>query len=87
MMFFEAQRSGPLPQTKRISWRGDSGLTDEIMGGYYEGSLTVKFGFPMAYSMTILAWGGISFQVKSLSNHEKRKRILSYREATPKLQI
>lgn len=28
ILFFEAQRSGKLPQGQRVSWRADSGLSD-----------------------------------------------------------
>lgn len=43
LMFYEAQRSGKLPANNRISWRGDSALTDrspngdDLVGGYYDG--------------------------------------------------
>ena len=36
-LFYEAQRSGVLPETNRIPWRGDSALDDAIVGGYYDG--------------------------------------------------
>ncbi|XP_004505716.1 endoglucanase 5 [Cicer arietinum] len=68
LMFFEAQRSGKLPfQQQRIKWRGDSGLKDgiqqgvDLVGGYYDAGDNVKFGLPMAYSVTMLAWGAIEF--------------------------
>lgn len=28
ILYFEGQRSGPLPSTQRVTWRGDSGLND-----------------------------------------------------------
>jgi endoglucanase len=28
IIFFEAQRSGKLPETQRITWRGDSAIND-----------------------------------------------------------
>ena len=62
-LFYEAQRSGPLPDDNRIPWRGDSALTDgqdvgrDLTGGYYDAGDHVKFGLPMAASMTMLAWG------------------------------
>jgi hypothetical protein len=28
ILFFEGQRSGPLPPNQRVKWRGDSALTD-----------------------------------------------------------
>ncbi|PNX73801.1 endoglucanase 5-like protein [Trifolium pratense] len=68
LMFFEAQRSGKLPlQQQRIKWRGDSGLKDgiqqgvDLVGGYYDAGDHVKFGLPMAFSVTMLAWGAIEF--------------------------
>ena len=33
LLFYEAQRSGPLPSTNRIPWRGDSALGDVTPGG------------------------------------------------------
>lgn len=44
LLFYEAQRSGHLPPTNRISWRGDSALNDkgnngeDLSGGYYDGN-------------------------------------------------
>jgi endoglucanase len=63
LFFYEAQRSGALPTTKRINWRGDSGLSDgadvgrDLTGGWYDAGDHVKFGLPMAASATMLAWG------------------------------
>ena len=63
-LFYEANRSGELPADNRIPWRGDSALNDgadvgrDLTGGYYDAGDHVKFGFPMAASMTMLAWGG-----------------------------
>ena len=37
LLFYEAQRSGPLPADNRIDWRGDSALEDVPVGGYYDG--------------------------------------------------
>ncbi|WP_053171293.1 glycoside hydrolase family 9 protein [Streptomyces sp. SBT349] len=66
MFFYEAQRSGPLPEDNRVSWRGDSGLDDgadvglDLTGGWYDAGDHVKFGLPMAASATMLAWGGLA---------------------------
>nr|WGC43860.1 GH9-2 [Procambarus clarkii] len=66
-VFYEAQRSGPLPADQRVTWRGDSALDDgsdvghDLTGGYYDAGDHVKFGFPMAYTATVLAWGLIDF--------------------------
>ena len=37
MLFYEAQRAGPLPVDQRVTWRGDSNLDDDPQGGYYDG--------------------------------------------------
>ncbi|MEU0739904.1 glycoside hydrolase family 9 protein [Streptomyces sp. NPDC006134] len=65
LFFYEAQQSGKLPDTNRVSWRGDSALNDgrdvglDLTGGWYDAGDHVKFGLPMAYSATVLAWGGL----------------------------
>ncbi|CAK8692882.1 unnamed protein product [Clavelina lepadiformis] len=68
ILFYEAQRSGKLPRNNRIPWRGDSGLRDgcdvnrDLTGGWYDAGDHVKFGLPMAWSVTTLAWGVIEFK-------------------------
>ncbi|CAH1784665.1 unnamed protein product [Owenia fusiformis] len=67
ILFYEAQRSGELPTDNRISWRGDSALSDidgsrDLTGGWYDAGDHVKFGFPMAWSATTLIWGMIEFE-------------------------
>ncbi|KAL6888504.1 hypothetical protein ACP4OV_009530 [Aristida adscensionis] len=67
LLYFEAQRSGRLPYDQRVRWRGDSGLTDgleqgvDLVGGYYDAGDHVKFGLPMAFTVTMLAWGVIEY--------------------------
>lgn len=66
MFFYQAQRSGDLPDNFPVSWRGDSGLQDgsdvgkDLTGGWYDAGDHVKFGLPMAFSTTMLAWGAIA---------------------------
>jgi endoglucanase len=42
--FYEANRCGKLPESKRIPWRGDSFLDDgqtegiDLVGGYFDGN-------------------------------------------------
>ncbi|GAA1290405.1 glycoside hydrolase family 9 protein [Saccharothrix xinjiangensis] len=63
--FYDAQRSGDLPADNRVSWRGDSALQDgrdaglDLSGGFYDAGDHVKFGFPFAATMTMLAWGAV----------------------------
>lgn len=43
ILFYEAQRSGKLPSSNRIDWRGDTFLNDgsdvgvDLSGGYFDG--------------------------------------------------
>ncbi|XP_055879854.1 endoglucanase A-like isoform X1 [Biomphalaria glabrata] len=67
ILFYEAQRSGKLPANNRIPYRGDSALNDtgdnheDLTGGWYDAGDDIKFNFPMAYSVTVLAWGYIMY--------------------------
>ncbi|MCG8458370.1 MAG: glycoside hydrolase family 9 protein, partial [Holophagales bacterium] len=66
--FYEAQQSGPLPAWNRVEWRGDSALGDgsdngiDLTGGWYDAGDHVKFGFPMAATATMLAWGVVDYR-------------------------
>ncbi|KAI3787543.1 hypothetical protein L1987_42088 [Smallanthus sonchifolius] len=67
ILFFEGQRSGKLPANQRLKWRADSALHDgssanvDLVGGYYDAGDNVKFGLPMAFTTTMLAWSIIEF--------------------------
>ncbi|XP_047337867.1 endoglucanase 1-like [Impatiens glandulifera] len=67
ILFFQGQRSGHLPPSQRLKWRADSGLSDgssnnvDLVGGYYDAGDNVKFGLPMAFTTTMLAWSVIEF--------------------------
>ncbi|XP_029122879.2 endoglucanase 17 isoform X2 [Elaeis guineensis] len=75
ILFFEGQRSGKLPPDQRLNWRCDSALHDgaadgvriaarstvDLTGGYYDAGDNVKFGFPMAFTATLMAWSIIDF--------------------------
>jgi hypothetical protein len=68
LLYFEAQRSGHLPYNQRVRWRGHSGLADglqqgvDLVGGYYDAGDNVKFGLPMAFTVTMLSWSAIEFE-------------------------
>jgi hypothetical protein len=34
----------------------------DLVGGYYDAGDHVKFGLPMAFSLTMLSWGAIEFR-------------------------
>ncbi|CAA2965736.1 endoglucanase 6-like [Olea europaea subsp. europaea] len=67
ILFFEAQRSGYLPSNQRIQWRGNSGLRDgkingvDLVGGYHDAGDNVKFGLPMAFTITMMSWSLIEY--------------------------
>ncbi|GJM94486.1 hypothetical protein PR202_ga11133 [Eleusine coracana subsp. coracana] len=68
LLYFEGQRSGKLPADQRVTWRGDSALHDgedhgvDLTGGYYDSGDNVKFGLPMAFTVTMLAWSVVEFE-------------------------
>lgn len=66
MQFFDVQKSGALVDNK-ISWRGDSGLNDgkeaslDLSKGLYDAGDHMKFGFPMAFTATVLSWAILEY--------------------------
>ncbi|KAH7428916.1 hypothetical protein KP509_09G023300 [Ceratopteris richardii] len=67
ILFFEGQRSGFLPVNQRAAWRSHSGLKDgfdqgvNLVGGYYDAGDNVKFGLPMAFTITMLSWSVLEY--------------------------
>ncbi|XP_042059765.1 endoglucanase 19-like [Salvia splendens] len=65
ILYYEGQRSGKLPATQRVTWRKDSAICDgrdkgvDLSGGCYDAGDNVKYNFPMAFTITMLAWGVI----------------------------
>ncbi|KAL1364302.1 hypothetical protein HN51_012481 [Arachis hypogaea] len=76
ILFFEAQRSGVLPHNQRVSWRSHSGLQDgkasgvDLVGGYYDAGDNVKFGLPMAFTVTMMSWSIIEYGKQMAANGE-----------------
>ncbi|GAU26688.1 hypothetical protein TSUD_314650 [Trifolium subterraneum] len=70
LIFLEAQRSGKLPPNNRVPWRGDSALDDgklanmDLSGGYYDAGDNVKYGLPMAFTVTTLSWAAIFYKAE-----------------------
>ncbi|KAJ6692778.1 ENDO-14-BETA-GLUCANASE [Salix purpurea] len=87
ILFFEGQRSGYLPQDQRVTWRANSGLSDgwsyntDLTGGYYDAGDNVKFGFPMAFTTTMLSWSVIEYG-DSMPPNELRNSLVAIRWAT-----
>ncbi|KAK1261577.1 Endoglucanase 5 [Acorus gramineus] len=88
LLFFEAQRSGKLPPDQRVEWRGNSGLRDgfaqgvNLVGGYYDSGDHVKFGFPMAYALTMLSWGAIEFEKEMAASNQLEHALSAIRWGT-----
>ncbi|XP_023007593.1 endoglucanase 11-like [Cucurbita maxima] len=67
LLYFESQRSGRLPYNQRLPWRHHSALSDglhqgvDLVGGYYDAGDNIKFGLPMAFTVTMLSWGVIEY--------------------------
>src|SRR5258705_1370057 len=65
--FYDAQRLGHLPADNRVSWRGDAFMQDgadvglDLTGGFADAGDHIKATFPMAHSMTTLAWGMVEY--------------------------
>lgn len=53
--------------SNRIAWRGDSGLRDgseenlDLSKGMYDAGDLIKFGFPMAFTATVLSWAILEY--------------------------
>ncbi|TKY45512.1 Endoglucanase 10 [Spatholobus suberectus] len=66
LQFFDIQKSGKLVDDK-ITWRGDSGLKDgsqaklDLTKGMYDAGDHMKFGFPMAFTATVLSWAILEY--------------------------
>ncbi|XP_031497584.1 endoglucanase 6-like isoform X1 [Nymphaea colorata] len=78
ILFFEGQRSGYLPRNQRVSWRSNSALHDgklqgiDLVGGYYDAGDNVKFGLPMAFTVTMLSWSVMEYRRQMAAHGELR---------------
>ncbi len=80
LYFYEAQQAGPLPEWNRVSWRGDSTMSDDVTGGWYDAGDHVKFNLPMAYSASMLAWGLYQYSdgIKAAGQYEIYRNNLEF---------
>jgi hypothetical protein len=60
--FYDAQRSGPLPSKYSVAWRKSSHLDDKVVGGWYDAGDYLKLNVPLAYTVSVLAWGILEFE-------------------------
>ncbi|ANM61708.1 glycosyl hydrolase 9B12 [Arabidopsis thaliana] len=88
LLYFEAQRSGKLPLDQRVIWRGDSALRDgsdahvDLTGGYYDAGDNMKFGFPLAFTTTMLAWSSVEMESQLKAHQEHGNTLAALRWAT-----
>ncbi|KAG2326102.1 hypothetical protein Bca52824_008830 [Brassica carinata] len=88
LLYFEAQRSGKLPSDQRVNWRGDSALRDgsdvhvDLTGGYYDAGDNMKFGFPLAFTTTMLAWSSIEMESELKAHNESQNVLAAIKWAT-----
>ncbi|CAN1778563.1 Endoglucanase 6 [Linum perenne] len=88
ILFFEAQRSGFLPHNQRITWRSNSGLNDgkasgvDLVGGYYDAGDNVKFGLPMAFTVTMMSWSIIEYGKQMAASGELRNAMAAVKWGT-----
>jgi|LSQX01.1.fsa_nt_gb hypothetical protein len=71
ILFYEAQRSGSISTSEiptRLTWRGDSQLTDgqkeglDLTGGWVDAGDNIKFNITAGYTATTLAVGAIEYR-------------------------
>ncbi|XP_049834818.1 endoglucanase A-like [Schistocerca gregaria] len=69
LLFYQAERTGKLSgMDPSLYWRKDSCLDDkgqngeDLTGGYFDAGDYMKFGFTLAYTLTLLSWGAISYE-------------------------
>jgi endoglucanase len=80
--FYEEQSSGPKPAWNRVSWIGNSGMSDgsdhgiDLTGGWYDAGDHVKFGLPMAFTTTMLAWSDLLYG-SAISNASQQTYLLN----------
>ncbi|CAN8318453.1 unnamed protein product [Cochlearia groenlandica] len=88
LLYFEAQRSGKLPPHQRVNWRGDSALRDgsdahvDLTGGYYDAGDNMKFGFPLAFTTTMLAWSSVEMSPQLRIHREDQNVLAALKWAT-----
>ncbi|KAF8897403.1 Six-hairpin glycosidase-like protein [Infundibulicybe gibba] len=67
LYFYEAQRSGKLPPSNRVSWRNSSAVDDgrdvqlDLSGGYYDAGDYIKATFPLSFTLMSICWGATDF--------------------------
>ncbi|KAJ8429019.1 hypothetical protein Cgig2_014998 [Carnegiea gigantea] len=88
LLFFEAQRSGKLPYSNKVKWRANSAMRDgfskgvDLVGGYYDAGDHVKFGLPMAFTVTMLSWAAVDFSKDIIAANQMGSTLSAIRWGT-----
>lgn len=53
-----------------------------LIGGYYDAGDNVKFGWPMAFSMSLLSWTALEFKAELVSANQLDQLLSSIRWGT-----
>ena len=66
--FYDAQRAGIIPTEYNVPWRQSATLQDEkddadLRGGFFDAAGTMKYTFPLAYSLTLICWSVLEFEL------------------------
>lgn len=85
LQFFDVQKSGKIVNNS-VTWREDSGLRDgseeklDLSKGMYDAGDHMKFGFPMAFTATVLAWGILEYgdQMNAVNQLEHAQESLKW---------
>ncbi|CAI9108903.1 OLC1v1008608C1 [Oldenlandia corymbosa var. corymbosa] len=92
ILYFEAQRSGHLPYNQRISIKQFLSQENNIsfsmvkqvdlVGGYYDAGDNIKFGLPMAFTITMLSWSVLQYQEQATAGGEFQNALDAIKWAT-----
>ncbi|TFK43386.1 9 glycosyl hydrolase [Crucibulum laeve] len=67
LYFYEAQRTGQLPSSNRVSWRNSSVVDDgksaglDLSGGYFDAGDFIKATFPLSFTLMSVCWGAMDY--------------------------
>ena len=83
LLFYDAQRAGPLPTEYIVSWRESATAQDELddadlTGGFFDGAGTMKYTFPLAHSLTMLCWSVLEFELSYDYHIDHMKDIIKH---------
>ncbi|KAF5388139.1 hypothetical protein D9615_000265 [Tricholomella constricta] len=67
LYFYEAQRSGNISSSTRVSWRNSSTVNDgkdvgfDLSGGYFDAGDYIKATFPLSAALMSICWGATDY--------------------------